>query len=121
MISLNFHGTEANTEVHIRQLELRDRPFIEKMVISTGKFNDIEVATALELVNEALDRGGRERISFCRTGVRKKAPRGTGICLLRPGAAHAGSRTICTGSLLIQHPKGKGSVVICSNTLKQTC
>jgi len=47
----------ANTEVHIRQLERRDRPFIEKMAISTGKFTDVEVATALELVDEALGRG----------------------------------------------------------------
>jgi GNAT superfamily N-acetyltransferase len=47
----------SDAEVHIRQLEPRDRPLIEKMVISTGKFNDIEIATALELVDEALDRG----------------------------------------------------------------
>ena len=47
----------GNTELNIRQLEPRDRPFIEKMVISTGKFNDVEVSTALELVDEALDRG----------------------------------------------------------------
>jgi ribosomal protein S18 acetylase RimI-like enzyme len=47
----------GNTELNVRQLEPRDRPFIEKMVISTGKFNDVEVSTALELVDEALDRG----------------------------------------------------------------
>jgi len=46
--------------VNIRRLEPRDRPFIEKMVISTGKFNDVEVATALELVDEALSRGEEE-------------------------------------------------------------
>ena len=50
----------GNTEVLIRQLEARDRPFIEKMVISSGKFNDVEVATALELVDEALSRGEEE-------------------------------------------------------------
>ena len=47
----------GNMKVHIRQLEPSDRPFIEKMVISTGKFTDVEVATALELVDEALARG----------------------------------------------------------------
>jgi ribosomal protein S18 acetylase RimI-like enzyme len=47
----------GNTEVHIRQLEPNDRPFIEKMVILTGKFNDVEVATALELVDDALAQG----------------------------------------------------------------
>ncbi len=50
----------GSTEVHIRQLEARDRPFIEKMVISSGKFNDVEIATALELVEEALSRGEEE-------------------------------------------------------------
>ncbi len=50
----------SNKEVHIRRLEAHDRPFIEKMVISTGKFNDVEVATALELVDEALERGEEE-------------------------------------------------------------
>jgi ribosomal protein S18 acetylase RimI-like enzyme len=47
-------------EVHIRQLEARDRPFIEKIVTSSGNFNDVEIATALELVDEALSRGEEE-------------------------------------------------------------
>ena len=47
----------GNTELNIRQLEPRDRSFIEKIVISSGKFTDVEVATALELVDEALARG----------------------------------------------------------------
>jgi ribosomal protein S18 acetylase RimI-like enzyme len=47
----------GNTELNIRPLDPSDRPFIEKMVISTGKFNDVEVSTALELVDEALNRG----------------------------------------------------------------
>ena len=50
----------GDTEVHIRQLEPRDRPLIEKLAISTGNFNDVEVATALELVDEALGRGEEE-------------------------------------------------------------
>jgi ribosomal protein S18 acetylase RimI-like enzyme len=54
---LNPQQTEANTQGHIRQLEPSDRPFIEKMVISTGNFNDVEIATALELVDEALAQG----------------------------------------------------------------
>jgi ribosomal protein S18 acetylase RimI-like enzyme len=43
--------------VSIRPLEHRDRSSIEKMVIATGKFNDVEIATALELVEEALEEG----------------------------------------------------------------
>ncbi len=50
----------GSREVHIRQLETNDRSFIEKMVISSGKFNDVEIATALELVDEALGRGEEE-------------------------------------------------------------
>jgi ribosomal protein S18 acetylase RimI-like enzyme len=53
----NGTAMSDNREWTIRQLEPRDRPFIGKMVISTGKFTDVEVATALELVDEALDRG----------------------------------------------------------------
>ena len=50
----------GSTEVHIRQLEGSDRPFIEKIVNSSGNFNDGEIATALELVDEALSRGEEE-------------------------------------------------------------
>jgi len=57
MRNLNPRGNEPHTGVHIRQLEPHDRPLIEKMVISTGKFNDVEIATALELVDEAIERG----------------------------------------------------------------
>jgi ribosomal protein S18 acetylase RimI-like enzyme len=44
-------------EVDIRSLQPRDRSRIEGMVLSSGKFNDMEVATALELVDEALKKG----------------------------------------------------------------
>ncbi len=64
----------GNTEVYIRQLEPSDRPFIEKMVISTGKFNDVEVATALELVDEALDRGEESGYLFAVLEHGKKHP-----------------------------------------------
>ncbi len=47
----------GNEKIHMRRLESRDRPFIEKMVISAGNFNDVEIATALELVDEALAEG----------------------------------------------------------------
>jgi ribosomal protein S18 acetylase RimI-like enzyme len=57
LMIVNPQETEANTQGRIRPLEPSDRPFIEKMVISTGNFNDVEIATALELVDEALDQG----------------------------------------------------------------
>ena len=43
--------------IRIRRLEPHDRSPIERMVISSGKFNDVEIATALELVEEALEEG----------------------------------------------------------------
>ena len=46
-----------NQETRIRKLELGDRSRIEEIVISSGKFNDIEIETALELVDEALNEG----------------------------------------------------------------
>ena len=57
MKSLHSRGSELKTDAHIRKLEPRDRSPIEKMVISSGKFNDVEIATAMELVDEALEFG----------------------------------------------------------------
>ena len=44
-------------EKRIRLLELRDRSQIEEMVVSSGKFNDLEIETALELFDEAIKEG----------------------------------------------------------------
>ena len=45
-------------EANIRFLQPRDRSRIEEMARASGKFNDREIATALELVDEALEKGG---------------------------------------------------------------
>jgi ribosomal protein S18 acetylase RimI-like enzyme len=68
----------GNTELNIRPLDPSDRPFIEKMVISTGKFNDVEVSTALELVDEALNRGEESGYLFAvlEYGKKDRAVRG---------------------------------------------
>ena len=44
-------------ETRIRKLEMVDRSRIEEIVVSSGKFNDVEIETALELVDEALNEG----------------------------------------------------------------
>jgi ribosomal protein S18 acetylase RimI-like enzyme len=44
-------------EKRIRRLEQRDRSRIEEMVVSSGNFNDVEIETALELVDEAIKKG----------------------------------------------------------------
>jgi len=46
-----------NREKSIRKIEPRDRSRIEDMVVSSGKFNDVEIETALELVDDALKEG----------------------------------------------------------------
>ena len=70
----------GNTELNIRRLEPGDRPVIEKMVVSTGKFNDVEVATALELVDEALARGEESGYLFAvlEYGKKDRAVQGYG-------------------------------------------
>jgi ribosomal protein S18 acetylase RimI-like enzyme len=44
-------------EARIRVLDPDDRSVIEDMVVSSGKFNAIEIDTAMELVDEALQAG----------------------------------------------------------------
>ncbi len=55
-------------EMRIRELEPRDRSPIEKMVISSGNFNDVEIATAMELVDEALKEGEKSGYIFAVLG-----------------------------------------------------
>jgi GNAT superfamily N-acetyltransferase len=51
-------------EKRIRKLEPRDRARIEQMVVSSGKFNDVEIETALELVDEAIKDGDASGYMF---------------------------------------------------------
>ena len=48
---------KSHSHLGIRPLDPADRAAIEKIVVSSGKFNDGEIATAMELVNEALEKG----------------------------------------------------------------
>jgi len=52
--------TRKGKEQRVRPLVSADRPRIEGMVVSSGKFNDPEIATALELVDESLEKGEEE-------------------------------------------------------------
>jgi hypothetical protein len=47
----------VDQEKRIRPLELRDRSRIEEMVVSSGKFNDVEIETVLELFDKAIKEG----------------------------------------------------------------
>ena len=43
--------------MRIRPITPGDRPRVHEIVTATGNFNDQEIATAMELVDEALDKG----------------------------------------------------------------
>ncbi|HUH66309.1 MAG TPA: N-acetyltransferase [Syntrophales bacterium] len=47
----------SSQEAHIRALEAGDRLRINEIVVSSGNFNDVEILTALELVDEYLEEG----------------------------------------------------------------
>lgn len=57
MTTHNSNSRLSGGEVCIRRLTPNDRSPIEKIVISSGKFSDLEIATAIELIDEALARG----------------------------------------------------------------
>ena len=53
----NSIESETKQDEHIRSIKPRDRSRIEEMVVSSGRFNEEETKIALELVDEALERG----------------------------------------------------------------
>ncbi len=57
MINRAANLNPEQDDIRIRPLEAHDRSSIHDMVISSGVFNDVEIATALELVEEALEEG----------------------------------------------------------------
>jgi len=65
---------KVDQEKRIRQLEPRDRSQIEEMVVSSGKFNDVEIETALELVDEAIKEGDASGYIFAVLEYGKSSP-----------------------------------------------
>ncbi|MGZ3579849.1 MAG: GNAT family N-acetyltransferase [Syntrophales bacterium] len=61
-------------EKRIRKLEPRDRSRIEEIVVSSGKFNDVEIETALELVDEAIEEGDASGYMFAVLEYGKRHP-----------------------------------------------
>lgn len=61
-------------EKRIRKLEPRDRSRIEEMVVSSGNFNDVEIETALELVDEAIKEGDASGYMFAVLEYGKRHP-----------------------------------------------
>jgi ribosomal protein S18 acetylase RimI-like enzyme len=48
---------KTNSNIRIRPLHREDRSRIEEVVVSSGKFTAVEIAVAMELVDEALRNG----------------------------------------------------------------
>jgi GNAT superfamily N-acetyltransferase len=71
-------------EKRIRQLDPRDRSRIEEMVVSSGKFNDVEIETALELVDEAIEEGDASGYIFAVLEYGKNNPRLHGFACYGP-------------------------------------
>ena len=63
-------------EGRIRPLEPMDRAPIEAMVVSSGKFNRVEIDTAMELVDEALASGEKSGYIFAVLETPKTKVRG---------------------------------------------
>jgi ribosomal protein S18 acetylase RimI-like enzyme len=65
---------QMNREKRIRQLEPSDRSIIKELVVSSGKFNDVEIKTARELVDNALKEGEASGYIFAMLECGKKHP-----------------------------------------------
>ena len=68
----------------IRKLERRDRFRIEEIVAAAGTFNDMEIRTALELVDEYLEKGESSGYCFAVIGGVKGRPRLGGYACYGP-------------------------------------
>lgn len=71
-------------DMRIRPLEPHDRFPIEDMVVSSGMFNDVEIATALELVEEALEEGEESGYIFAVLETGKENTRVRGYACYGP-------------------------------------
>jgi ribosomal protein S18 acetylase RimI-like enzyme len=65
---------QMNREKRIRQLEPSDRSRIKELVVSSGKFNDVEIKTSLELVDNDLKEGEASGYIFAMLECEKKHP-----------------------------------------------
>jgi len=69
-----MHDTQSNRTIHIRPLVPGDRSRIQDIVTAAGNFSDQEIATAMELVDEALQKGEESGYII----VVAETPEGTG-------------------------------------------
>ncbi len=75
---------EVHSPFRIRPLEAADRSPIKKMVVSSGKFNPGEIATAMELVEEALQKGEASGYFFAVLGEEGEKPSVPGYACYGP-------------------------------------
>ena len=74
MMPQNPSENQSERKVRIRKLDPGDRSSIAEMVASSGNFNDVEIATALELIDEALAEGEKSGYMIVVLEEGKKPP-----------------------------------------------
>ena len=80
----NSSEKETKQDEHIRSIKPRDRSRIEEMVVSSGSFNEEERRIALELVDEALERGEKSGYLIVVLEVGKEHPAVEGYACYGP-------------------------------------
>ena len=84
MMQKHSKKDQTDREKNIRELERRDRSRIEEMIVSSGKFNEVEIKTALELVDEALEEGEASGYIFVLLEYGKESPQLHGYACYGP-------------------------------------
>jgi hypothetical protein len=112
---------ENETKQHgcIRPIEPRDRSRIEEIVVSSGRFNQEEIATALELVDEALEKGEESGYIIVVLEVGKEHPAQCRDMFAMVRRHSLRECTICIGLLPIRQPGGRDSDGMCSSMSRE--
>ena len=77
-------GIETPQDERIRVVRPRDRSRIKEMVVSSGRFNPEEIRTALELVDEALEKGEKSGYLVVVLEFKKERPAVKGYACYGP-------------------------------------
>ena len=80
----NSIENQTKRDARIRPIEPRDRSRIEEIIVSSEKFNQEEIATALELVDEALEEGEESGYLIVVLEVGREHPAVTGYVCYGP-------------------------------------
>jgi len=108
----DLHMGKEEKHLLIRPLKPADRPRLENIIIASQRFNDEEVATALELVDEALAKGEGSGYFFAVIEDQGKTPAVQGYACYGPTPLTQGVYDLywIVVDLL---PRGEGTGSVC--------